>query len=120
MAVIDFVKTQGPGRTFHYVWAGLATGDTGRPVVHPGAADMTVQFFGTFGAATIILEGSCQVLTGAVDTFFTMKDGGDNNISKTAADGEAIAPMAASIRPRVSGGSNVDLTCILFLRSTMR
>jgi len=69
MAVRAVERTSGPGKTFHYVWTGLQTGDTGQPVVHPGAADMTVQFFGTFGGATIILEGSCQVLTGTVDTY---------------------------------------------------
>jgi hypothetical protein len=102
-----------------YTWTPLATGDTGQPISHTGAADMSVQFFGTFNSATIVLEGSLQDPAGTVDTYATLTDSGDNAISKTTAAMEAIASMAVTIRPSVSSGTATDLTCILFVRSTM-
>lgn len=119
MAVISVVKAPVAGG-WVYTWAPLATGDTGEPISHTGAADMTVQFFGTFDSSTILIEGSLQDPQGTVDTYFTLTDGGDNAISKTSAAGEAIASMAVTIRPSVSAGTATDLTCILFVRSTVR
>ena len=120
MAVIDYVRTLGPnGKTFHYVWA-LGDADTGQTVQHAGAADMSFQVFGTFGSATVILQGSNQPFDGTIDTFWTLTDQADNAISFTSAGGEAVAPLAAAIRPSTSGGSGTAITAILFIRSTMR
>ena len=120
MAVRAFTRTPGDGRTYHYVWTGLLNGDTGALVRSPGAADMTFQVFGTFGGGAIILQGSCE--TGDSQTnFFTLTDNGDNLISFVEAKGEAVAPMAAAIRPNVtSGDATTSLTAILYVRSTMR
>jgi len=121
MAEIQWVRTSAPGRTTHYVWASLTNGDTGLPLSVPGAADMSFQVYGTFSTGgTIVLQGSLDVLAASA-TYFTMKDGGDNLISFTSADGEAVAPLAAYIRPNVTGGDgSTSLTAILFVRSTMK
>lgn len=120
MAEINYVKTAGPnGKSFHYVWA-LGDNDTGQMVQHAGAADMSFQVFGTFASATVILEGSNQPFNDTIDTFWTLTDQADNAIAFTAAGGEAVAPLAATIRPSTSGGSGTAVTAILFLRSTMR
>ena len=119
MATRGFVRTQVSGRVHRFVWLGLGNGDDGEPISIPGAADMTFQAFGTFGAGgTIIMEGTCRETAA---TFFQMRDGGDNVISFDSADGEMLAQMVAFIRPRVTAGDvTTDLTAILLARSTMK
>ena len=120
MATRSVVPTQPHGRVHRFVWAGLLNGDDGDPVSIPGAADMTFQVFGTFGTGGAIrLEGSCEI--SPPSNYFQMRDGGDNLISFTQADGEMVAPIAAFIRPRVTAGDgDTDLTAILLARSTMK
>ncbi len=120
MATRGFVPTQASGRVHRFVWTGLLNGDDGVPVSIPGAADMTVQVFGTFGTGgTIILEGSCE--EDPPSNYFQMRDQGDNLISFVGDDGESVGPIATFIRPRVTGGDgDTDLTMILLARSTMR
>ena len=120
MATRSFASTQASGNVHRFIWTGLLNLDDGDPVSIPGAADMTVQVFGAFGAGgTIILEGSCE--ESPPSSYFQMRDGGDNLISFTLADGEMVGPIAAFIRPRVTAGDgDTDLTLILLARSTMR
>ncbi len=119
MATRSFVPTDVSGKVHRFTWIGLANGDDGEPISIPGASDMTVQVFGTFGASgTIILEGTCRE---TATTFFQLRDGGDNVISFGSADGEMVAPIAVFIRPRVTAGDGTtNLTMILLARSTMR
>lgn len=66
-------------------WAGMATGDTitGYPApAGNGAAFGCVQFYGTFGGATVTLEGS---------------NDGTNWATLTGTDGSAISTSAAGI-----------------------
>ena len=120
MATRGFIRSDVSGRVHRFTWAGLLNGDDGALVSIPGASDMTVQVFGTFGSGgTIIFEGSCDA--DPASNFFQMRDGGDNVISFGSADGEMVAPIAVFIRPRVTAGDgNTDLTMILLARSTMR
>ena len=120
MATRSVAKTEEAGRTRRYVWTNLGNGDDGEPVSSPGAADMTVQVIhvAVGGGDTVILEGSLE--TGPPSNFFQMRDGGDNLISFTSADGELVAPMAVFIRPRVTAGDGTtNFTVILLVRSTM-
>ena len=120
MATRGFVRSNVSGRVHRFTWLGLLNGDDGQLVSIPGAADMTFQVFGTFGAGgAIILEGSCEA--DPPSNFFQIRDGGDNVISFNAADGEMTAAIAVFIRPRVTGGDGTtNLTAILLARSTMR
>ena len=121
MAIRDWVRTSESGRTQRIIWSGLLNGDTGQVFSAPGAADMTVQVTGNFGGgSTIIMQGTLEELT-SPSNFFTLRDGGDNLISFSAADAEMIAMVTAGIRPSVTAGDGTtDLTVILFVRSTMR
>ncbi len=122
MATRGFVPTDVSGRVHRFTWAGLLNGDDGVLVSIPGAADMSVQVFGTFGSGgTIIVEGTLELLDPAPTNFFTLRDGGDNPISFAAADGEMVGPVSVAVRPRVTAGDGTtDLTMILIARSTMR
>lgn len=119
MATRSVVRSDS-GRVHRHTWVGLLNGDDGELVSIPGAADMTVQVFGTFGAGgTIILEGSCE--ESPPSNFFQMRDQGDNLIAFIVADGESVGPIATFIRPNVTAGDGTtDLTMILLARSTMR
>ena len=119
MATRGFITSVEAGCTHRFVWTGLLNGDDGAPVSVPGAADMTVQMIVIAAGVgdTLIFEGSLE--TGPPTNFFQLRDGGDNFISFTEADGEAVAPIAAFIRPRVTAGDGTtDLTAILFARNT--
>ena len=122
MATRGFIRSDVSGRVHRFTWAGLLNGDDGALVSIPGASDMSVQVFGTFGSGgIIIIEGSLELLDPAPTNFFTLRDGGDNLISFTAADGEMVGPLAVAIRPNVTAGDGTtDLTMILLARSTMR
>lgn len=117
MAEISWTRTQDSRRTHRHVWV-LGNGDTGQPISIPGAADMSFQVYGTFGAGgTIVLQGSLDVLASGA-TYFTMKDRGGNALSFTKADGGAVASIAAYIRPNVLVGTNtIALTAILLVRT---
>ncbi len=120
MATRSVVRTQiGPAHRF--VWTGLRNGDDGEVISIPGAADVTVQMIVVAAGTgdTLIFEGTLEELPAT--NFFTLRDGGDNLISFTGADGEAVAPIAAGMRPSVTAGdATTNLTAILLARSTMR
>ena len=122
MATRSVVRTDVSGRVHRFIWTSLLNGDDGELISIPGAADMSVQVFGTFGTGgTIIVEGTLELLDPAPTNFFSLRDGGDNLISFTSADGEMVGPIAAAIRPNVTAGDGTtDLTMILLARSTMR
>ena len=122
MAVRSWTQTSGAGKSYHFIWTGLLNGDTGEPVSIPGAADMTFQVYGTFGVGgTVILQGSCDLTSNTSPTYFTMRDSGDNLVSFTIPDGEAIAPAVALVRPDVTAGDGAtNITAVLYVRSTMR
>ena len=120
MAVRGVAKTPGSGKMHRFTWEGLLNGDSGTPVSIPGAADMTVQVIQVAAGTgdTIILEGSLEETP---SKWFQMRDGGDNLISFTGDDGEAVSPVVMHVRPRVTAGDGTtDFTTILLARSTMR
>lgn len=81
-------------------WTGLLNGDDGDPLEMPGWADRSIQFEGTFGAGgTIVLEGSNNGTN-----WHLLTDPQGNDISKTAADLEAVTELTRYVRPRVTAG----------------
>jgi hypothetical protein len=77
----------------------MGDADTGTAIEMPQLSDRSVQFSGTFGTATVILQGS----NNGTD-WVTLADGQGNAISKTAAAIEQIAEFTRYIRPNTSGG----------------
>lgn len=115
MAIIDPEITDGEGRTVIVRWA-LGPGDTGRPVRYGGAADRTVQIIGTFGGATVSMEGT---LEDTATTWMPLTDAQGNAISATANALEAITELVRQIRPVVTGGTGTNVTVLLLMRLTM-
>lgn len=103
----------GSGDSASITWV-LTTADfVGRAVKYNDFADRTVQFFGTFGAATVVLEGSLDGGT----TWATLTDPQGNAISKTAAALEAVQEAVPLVRPQLSVvGTGATVTVVLFVR----
>lgn len=115
MATVDAVIN--PIKTFRdhvhqIVWAALANGDSGAPMIMPGSNLRSIQVNGTFGSGgTILLEGSNDGTN-----YYTLTDPQGNAISKTAAGIEAIEEITIYVRPRVSAGDGTtSLTATLML-----
>ena len=103
------------GNTSLATW-NLTTADpTGDVIERPGASDRSVQVKGTFGGATVVLEGN---LDGG-DVFATLHDPGGVAITFTAAGVLAISENVTHVRAKLSPvGSGADVTVLLLSRST--
>lgn len=95
--------------------------DTGVPLQMAAASDRTVQFEGTFGAATAILEGSNDDDgTGNVGHFHTLHDPLGNPISTTAGAIFQVSEIVRYVRPRVTGpDGTTSVIPTLLSRSTL-
>lgn len=68
----------------------------------------SVQVSGTFGAATVVLQGSNDGVT-----YATLKDLQGTNISFTAAGFAEFSSGAAFIKPSISGGTGDDIDIVV-------
>ena len=97
------------GPAITYTWTGVTEADTfvaaEVPLVLP---DRTVHIFGTFGSATVVINGS---INGS--TYTALNDQSDNALSKTAAAIESIAQLTRYVQPTHSGGTSESVTVIL-------
>lgn len=82
-------------------WAALGNADHGQGVDTSQYPDRTVVMQGTWGSATVVLEGSMDGGT----TWFTLHDFLGNLISYTSNGMALIAENPGLIRPTSSGGS---------------
>jgi len=83
-------------------WVGLNQTDAqGAPLSISGLTDRSVSITGTFGGATVVIEGSNDGTN-----YFTLNDLQASAISKTSAALEGIAEIAKFIRPRISAGAS--------------
>ena len=116
MATIAIVDTKLHRGSHKWFWETLAQGDDGGVLDANGGsvafADKTVQITGTFGGATIVIEGSNDGTN-----FGTLNDNTGASLSFTAAAGPVlIAENPLAIRPTVSGGdctTDLDVTIVV-------
>lgn len=88
-----------------YTWAAMNTGDTGEPLGGPGFTDASYQITGTFGGATVTVEGSNDGTN-----YVTLVDPFNVALSFTSAALAQVLPIVRWIRPKVSGGAGVSVT----------
>lgn len=81
-------------------WSGLLQGDDGGYVQWLQYADRSVQVYGTFGGATVEIEGSNDATN-----WVGLTDPQGNALSISAAKIEQIMEACLYIRPRISGGN---------------
>lgn len=103
-------------RSVKVTWATAATGDTivAAKGLRSYGAGGSVQAVGTWGAATVKLEGSNNGTT-----FQTLKQTpGGTDISMTADDHQPVGEMADDYRPAITGGTGDSLTITLLLAAS--
>jgi hypothetical protein len=98
------------GAKSHTVSWTLAAGETGDAVEFPGSITKSVQFTGTFGGATVVLEGA-----NVSGTYATLTDGDGNSISKSSAALETVYENTRYVRPKVTGGDGTTAIVITML-----
>lgn len=96
-------------------WAALAAGETGDAAALVAAfADRSIQFTGTFGGATVVLQGSNDGTN-----YFTLKDPFGNDVSVTAAALVQVLEVTLHTRPKVTGGDGTTaLAAVLLARKS--
>lgn len=107
------VPVTDPGVKSVYIvtWAAIGDADTCTAVPMSGASDRSVQITGTFGAATILLQGSNDGTN-----FVVLTDPQGNAISKTTAAIEQISEITRYIKPSTSGGTGSAITVTVLLK----
>lgn len=116
MVVISPTRAESDGQTHRFVWSGLSEGDTAQSIRIPGVDDRAVQVFGTFGGATVTVEGSIQ---DQATVFATLKDKHGNLLSFTDAGLEQIAGLVTHIRPAITGGTGAEVTVVFLARKNI-
>ena len=94
-------------------WEALGNADSGAGYALPFAADITVQAIGTFGSATVKLQGSND----GTNWFDLTKKGGTSALSFTSAGGATANENPAFIRPSTSGGTGTDVDVIVAMHA---
>lgn len=85
-------------------WAAVPEGDTYAAAETGGLFERSVQVGGTFGGATVLIQGSNDGVT-----YFTLNDLQDNPLSFAAAGVAAIQENVRYIKPSASGGTNSSI-----------
>jgi len=111
MATVSFT-TDEYVRSAQVAWADVATGDTivAYEISNQHGLAGAVQFAGTFGGATVTLEGSNDGTN-----YATLTDPIGTDISTTSAGIYEFSTAVRYIKPGISGGSGdaVDVTVVL-------
>lgn len=110
-AVFDKLETE-PGCRL-ILWETLTESDTATEVELGAFADRSVQVVGTFGGATVVVEGSNDGTN-----WVTLSDYQGTALSFTAAFLAPVAELTRFIRVSASGGTGQDLDIHLMCRGT--
>lgn len=99
----------GTSRAFVAAWA-LAAGENGDAAPFAQFADKSVQVFGNFGGASVVVEGSNDGATWA-----PLSDPHGNPLSILTAKVVQVSEATAYVRPRISGGDGTTALSIYIL-----
>lgn len=92
-------------------WTGLLVTDDGSWVANDGHPDRTFQVLGTFGGATLRMEGTNEATPGAA--VFTLTDQVGGPLAFTAAGGRVAAEAPRWVRPFVVGGDGTTALTVV-------
>ncbi len=114
MATINPVRSSPGGAASKILWEGMATGDTITPDLPSRSEPVgSVQVTGTFGGATVTLQGSNDGTN-----YVTLKDLSGADISFTTAGLAYFDGRTLYIRPGISGGSSDDVDVTVIYRGS--
>lgn len=113
MPTITPTLENSPSGTTQVLWETMATGDTFLGYQSSGTVPIAafVQVTGTFGGATVVLQGSIDGTN-----WVTLKNFSGDDLSFTAAGGSDFSTSARYIRASSSGGTGDDIDVRVFLR----
>ncbi len=113
MAAIPYVITRSPDvRSMVIQWTAVTEADTCVAAPYPTHADRSVQVTGTFGSATVLIQGSND----GGSTYATLNNAADAALSFTSAGLEAILESTALVKPTISGGTGQSLNIYIHMR----
>jgi hypothetical protein len=118
-----FTKNRGPTGGIDAViikWSSIGDSDTCTPVQRPDLADRSFQVEGTFGGATMALQGSNDSTTGSDGHFETLTNPVGTAATQSSAGVMQITEATRWIMPKTSGGSGSSLTVTVCARRSMR
>ena len=107
---LSVVRAKSWGDAWVASWS-LGIADDGSPCEMIMASDKSVQVEGTFGAATVLIQGSNDGTN-----WRTLSDPSNAALSFTTAGLEAIQEHTRYIRPISSGGTGTNVTVTIFMR----
>ena len=104
-------------------WAGInSTDNTAEIIEIPKYSDKTVHVFGTFGGATVTIEGSNDPIARSDPgsaSWITLVDPQGNNLSFTAAAMETLLDNPVFLRWSISGETGTtDLSVVISAKRT--
>ena len=102
--------------TIRIVWTPVTENDTCNPVYFPDHPIKSIQALGTFGSATVAVQGSNDGGT----TFAALHSVGVTAIAITSAGVNPIVENTEQIKPVMTGGSSQSLTLALVVHRTNR
>lgn len=109
MATINAIEIDNFDQTRTIQWVAMGNADIGTGVAFGQFPDRTVGVTGTFGGATVIIQGSSDGGT----TWDTLKDYLGNNLSFTAHATALVAENPPLLRASTSGGTGTSVTVTL-------
>lgn len=124
MAVIPYTIVDPPaGDAFPegtriVVWSGMATGDTGTPYTAPNRSDKSVSADGTFGGATVTMEGSNDV--GVSPTFYALRSPDSVALTFTVAGLKQVLENSWKIRPNMTAGAGSAMVVRMLVTTIAR
>ena len=114
-AITGAVPLANSGDAALITWTLTTADHTGDAVAYEDYADRTFQVLGTFGGATVELQGSLDGGT----TWVVLTDPQGNALTKTAAALEAVSEAVPRIRAKLTVvGVGASVTAILYARKT--
>lgn len=105
---------RGDGSTLQVIWTPVTEADTCVAVEYPEFSDKSIQVLGTFGSASVALQGSND--SGV--TFAALHDPGGTAIAITSAGIKAVLENSQQIKPVATGGSSQSLSIAMLLHLT--
>lgn len=111
MAITTTTENLGSGDIRVVKFAGATTGDASPTIELCEWSDRSVQVAGTFGGATVTVEGSNDGANWA-----TLNDAQGNALEITAAKIKQLLEVVRYMRASVTGGAGTSLTVTVLLR----
>lgn len=99
MATIQPASDHPSDSIARFTWSPLVQGSDGGAITWLTYTDRSVQVFGTFGGASVVIEGSNNGTDWA-----TLTDPQGNDLTVSAAKIEQVLEVCLYLRPRISGG----------------